>query len=447
MTYPNPVFRLHTTSGAARAGVLHTPRRDVPTPLFMPVATQGSVKAVDPTDLRDVGANIVLGNTYHLCLRPGVDLLEDLGGLHAFMRWDGPILTDSGGFQGFSLEHLRKIDDDGILFKSHTPMRWDGPILTDSGGFQGFSLEHLRKIDDDGILFKSHIDGSPHKFTPESTVHAQERIGADIIMPLDMCVAADASREEVERALERTTRWETRCRQAHTREDQLLFGIVQGGMFEDLRRRSVAEIVALDFPGYAIGGLSVGESKPEMYGMTKLTAALLPVESPRYLMGVGSPEDLVEGVARGIDMFDCVLPTRIARNGALFSRDGTHQHLLRAPPRPRRSPRTRLRLLHLPRVLSRLRPPPVQVQRASRIPTRHDSQPALHPQNDGRDARRNPFRYIPRVPPSVPRPVHATRPASAQRAAPKMANRPGQTRSMTKNPSPLRACPVLDIGG
>ena len=278
-------FHLHATSGAARAGVLHTPRGDVPTPLFMPVATQGSVKAVDPTDLRDVGANIVLGNTYHLCLRPGVDLLEDLGGLHAFMRWDGPILTDSGGFQGFSLEHLRKIDDDGILFKSH-------------------------------------IDGSPHKFTPESTVRAQQRIGADIIMPLDMCVAADASREEVERALERTTRWETRCRQAHTREDQLLFGIVQGGMFEDLRRRSVAEIVTLDFPGYAIGGLSVGESKPEMYGMTKLTAALLPAESPRYLMGVGSPEDLVESVARGIDMFDCVLPTRIARNGALFSRDG-----------------------------------------------------------------------------------------------------------------------------
>ncbi len=251
----------------------------------MPVATQGSVKAVDPADLDSVGANIVLSNTYHLCLRPGVDLIENLGGLHAFMRWDRPILTDSGGFQGFSLEHLRKIDDDGILFKSH-------------------------------------IDGSPHKFTPESTIHAQEQVGADIIMPLDMCVAADASRETVEQALNRTTRWETRCREAHTRDDQLLFGIVQGGMFEDLRERSVDEIVSLDFPGYAIGGLSVGESKSQMYGMTELTAALLPAESPRYLMGVGSPEDLVESVARGIDMFDCVLPTRIARNGALFSRDG-----------------------------------------------------------------------------------------------------------------------------
>ena len=284
-TYPSNVFELEATSGGARTGVIHTEHGDVPTPLFMPVATQGTVKAVDPTDLKAVGANIVLGNTYHLCLRPGVDLLEELGGLHTFMRWDGPILTDSGGFQGFSLEHLRKIEADGILFKSH-------------------------------------IDGSPHKFTPESTVSAQEQIGADIIMPLDMCVSADASRDAVENALERTTEWETRCRRAHVRDDQLLFGIVQGGMFEDLRERSASEIVSLDFPGYAIGGLSVGESKAEMYGMTEHTTALLPADSPRYLMGVGSPEDLVESVARGIDMFDCVLPTRIARNGALFSRDG-----------------------------------------------------------------------------------------------------------------------------
>ena len=284
-TYPSSVFRIDALSGSARAGVLRTAHGDVPTPLFMPVATQGSVKAVDPADLKALGANIVLGNTYHLCLRPGVELLENLGGLHSFMRWDGPILTDSGGFQGFSLEHLRKIDDDGILFKSH-------------------------------------IDGSPHKFTPEFTVRAQEQIGADIIMPLDMCVAAYAGRDEVEQALRRTTQWETRCRQAHARDDQLLFGIVQGGMFEDLRELSADEIVSLDFPGYAIGGLSVGESKDEMYGMTQLTAGLLPIDSPRYLMGVGSPEDLVESVARGVDMFDCVLPTRIARNGALFSRDG-----------------------------------------------------------------------------------------------------------------------------
>ena len=284
-TYPTTVFQLDATSGGARAGVLLTGHGEIPTPLFMPVATQGSVKAVDPADLKALGANIVLGNTYHLCLRPGVELLEDLGGLHKFMRWDGPILTDSGGFQGFSLEHLRKIEEDGILFKSH-------------------------------------IDGSPHRFTPESTIKAEEQIGADIIMPLDMCVPADASRNTVEKALERTTEWETRCRKAHVRDDQLLFGIVQGGMFEDLRERSASEIVALDLPGYAIGGLSVGESKSEMYGMTELTAALLPGDAPRYLMGVGSPEDLVESVARGIDMFDCVLPTRIARNGALFSRDG-----------------------------------------------------------------------------------------------------------------------------
>ena len=281
----DPVFSLQATDGAARAGVLRTAHGDLPTPLFMPVATQGSVKALDPADLRAVGADIVLGNAYHLYLRPGAALIERFGGLHCFMGWDLPILTDSGGFQGFSLSHLRKIDEDGILFKSH-------------------------------------IDGSPHMFTPESTIEAEEQIGADIIMPLDMCVAADSTREEVEEALERTTRWETRCRRAHTRNDQLLFGIVQGGMYEDLRRRSAEEIVSLDFPGYALGGLSVGETKQTMYHITEMAAGLLPVRAPRYLMGVGSPEDLVESVARGIDMFDCVLPTRIARNGALFSGEG-----------------------------------------------------------------------------------------------------------------------------
>ena len=216
-------------------------------------------------------------------------------------------------------------------------MGWDGPILTDSGGFQGFSLEHLRKIDEDGILFKSHIDGSLHKFTPESTIEAQEKIGADIIMPLDMCVAADSSRETVERALERTTRWEARCKDAHTREDQMLFGIVQGGLHKDLRRRSAEEIMSIGFSGYALGGLSVGESKREMYEMTDLAASMLPTDCPRYLMGVGSPEDLVESVARGIDMFDCVLPTRIARNGALFSRDG-RINIYSAPHRERDEP-------------------------------------------------------------------------------------------------------------
>ncbi len=297
---PATAFTLQATDEDARAGILRTAHGDVPTPFFMPVATQGSVKAVDPPDLRSIGANIVLGNTYHLFLRPGTDLMERFGGLHSFMGWDGPILTDSGGFQGFSLKHLRKIDRDGILFKSH-------------------------------------IDGSLHKFTPESTIEAEEKIGADIIMPLDVCVEANSDRDVVERASSLTTQWEARCKQAHTRDDQMLFGIVQGGLYEDLRARSAEEIISIGFEGYALGGLSVGESKDEMYGMTGITTAMLPVDSPRYLMGVGSPEDLVESVARGIDMFDCVLPTRIARNGALFSRHG-RINIYAAPHRDRDEP-------------------------------------------------------------------------------------------------------------
>ncbi|MCH7801465.1 MAG: tRNA guanosine(34) transglycosylase Tgt [Chloroflexi bacterium] len=278
-------FTLEANDGGARVGTLHTPHGDVPTPAFMPVATQGSVKAIDPSDVTNIGTNILLGNTYHLYLRPGVDLIEEFGGLHRFMAWDGPILTDSGGFQGFSLEHLRKIDEDGILFKSH-------------------------------------VDGSMHKFTPESTIEYEERLGADIIMPLDMCVSADADREVVEMAVERTNRWAARCKETHSKEGQQLFGIVQGGLYEDLRQRSAEFIMSLGFPGYAVGGLSVGEGKERMYAMTGVTTELLPSDAPRYLMGVGSPEDLVESVARGIDMFDCVLPTRIARNGALFSKHG-----------------------------------------------------------------------------------------------------------------------------
>ncbi len=282
---PKPFFALQAADGGARAGVLRTPRGEVPTPLFMPVATQGSVKAVGPDDLRSVGAKVVLGNTYHLYLRPGTALIERLGGLNRFMRWDGATLTDSGGFQGFSLRNLRKIDEDGILFKSH-------------------------------------VDGSEHRFTPESTIAAQEAIGADVIMPLDVCAPADAGRREVESAAERTARWAERCQAAHRRDGQTLFGIVQGGLHEDLRRQSARQITALGFGGYALGGLSVGETKAEMREITALGASLLPADSPRYLMGVGSPEDLVESVARGIDMFDCVLPTRVARNGALFSADG-----------------------------------------------------------------------------------------------------------------------------
>ena len=293
-------FTLQATDANARAAVLRTPHGHIPTPFFMPVATQGSVKTLDPPDLTNIGANIILANTYHLFLRPGTHLLERFGGLHSFMRWNGPILTDSGGFQGFSLKHLRKIDKDGILFKSH-------------------------------------IDGSMHKFTPESTIEAERKIGADIIMPLDMCVEANSDRQTVQRASDLTTRWEARCKAAHTRDDQLLFGIVQGGLYDDLRAESAESIMSIGFDGYALGGLSVGESKDEMYRMTALTTAMLPADSPRYLMGVGSPEDLVESVARGVDMFDCVLPTRIARNGALFSRAG-RINIYAAPHRDRDEP-------------------------------------------------------------------------------------------------------------
>ena len=279
------MLTIQKRDGDARAGTLHTGHGDVPTPAFMPVATQGSVKALDPADLRAIGAKIVLANTYHLYLRPGVDIIKSLGGLHGFMQWDGPILTDSGGFQGFSLEHLRKLTEDAIIFKSH-------------------------------------VDGSRHEFTPEAAVRYQEGLGADIIMPLDICVHADSDRATVEEAVEHTNRWVIRCRETHVSQAQSLFGIVQGGLFTDLRQRSVEHLVGMDFPGYAIGGLSVGESKEAMYETTAFTTSLLPESAPRYLMGVGSPEDLVECVAHGVDMFDCVLPTRIARNGALFTREG-----------------------------------------------------------------------------------------------------------------------------
>ena len=280
-----PIFTLEATDGSARAGLLRTPHGDVPTPAFMPVATQGAVKAMAPGDLRAAGAKIVLGNAYHLYLRPGIDIVERLGGLHRFMAWDGPILTDSGGFQGFSLEHLREITEGGISFKSH-------------------------------------VDGSLHNLSPEASIEYQERLGADIMMPLDVCVPSRSDRRVVEEAVERTGRWAVRSIEAHSRPAHLLFGIMQGGLFPDLRERSASMITSLGFPGHAVGGLSVGESKPEMYGMAGLSAGLLPADAPRYLMGVGSPDDLVECVARGIDMFDCVLPTRIARSGALFVGEG-----------------------------------------------------------------------------------------------------------------------------
>jgi queuine tRNA-ribosyltransferase len=278
-------FRLDATDGTARAGLLTTPHGAAPTPAFMPVATQASVKALAPQEVRQVGAAIVLANTYHLYLRPGVERVAQAGGLHRFMRWDGPLLTDSGGFQAYSL-----------------------------GG--------LRSINEAGVLFKSYLDGTEHLFTPEAVIAYQEALGADIIMPLDQCAPYGEGHAELEEAVERTYGWAVRSQGAHRRADQALFGIVQGGTSERLRREAAQAITALDFPGYAIGGLSVGESKEDTYRMAELTAALLPQDRPRYLMGVGSPEDLVACVARGVDLFDCALPTRVARNGALFTPQG-----------------------------------------------------------------------------------------------------------------------------
>ncbi len=267
---------------AARLGIIGTPHGDVRTPAFMPVGTQGTVKGLTPEQVRGLGADIILGNTYHLYLRPGHRLVSDLGGLHRFMNWPGPILTDSGGFQIYSLGALRRMSEEGATFQSH-------------------------------------IDGSKHFLSPEKAVEIQEALGSDIMMCLDECIAYPAGREEVERALARTTRWADRCKQIRRNQAQALFGIVQGGVYPDLRRRSAEEMKAIGFDGYAIGGLSVGEPKELMLENLAETAPLLPEERPRYLMGVGTPEDLVEGVFQGIDMFDCVMPTRSARNGLLFT--------------------------------------------------------------------------------------------------------------------------------
>ncbi len=284
-------FQLHHTDGAARAGELETPHGKALTPFFMPVATQATVKGLTPEEVRDVGAQVVLSNAYHLYLRPGVETVVNLGGLHKFMGWDGPILTDSGGFQAFSM----------------------GP---------------LRKVSDDGIRFRSHIDGSEHNFTPELATANQEGLAPDIAMCFDQCIAYGASEKQVRQAMERTHRWAQSCFDAHQSSatgapsGQALFGIVQGGTFPELRDESARAISAIPFHGYAVGGLAVGENKEDMYQFTGQVAEVLPEDKPRYLMGVGSPEDLVEGVARGIDMFDCALPTRVARNGNLFTPEG-----------------------------------------------------------------------------------------------------------------------------
>lgn len=277
-------FDLLASDNRARAGIFHTPHGDLPTPIFAPVGTQATVKALTPAHLEELGAVLVLSNTYHLYLRPGADLVSEMGGLHKFMQWPHPILTDSGGYQVFSLASMRKIDNDGVTFKSH-------------------------------------IDGSTHRFTPEKSIEIQQNLGADIIMAFDEC-APPYDRAYNESAMARTHAWAERCCKAKTRSDQALFGIVQGGVFPDLREQSAAFISQLDLPGIAIGGLSVGETKAEMNSMLELLDPLLPREKPRYLMGVGSPEDLINGIARGIDLFDCVLPTRLARHQAAMTRTG-----------------------------------------------------------------------------------------------------------------------------
>ena len=285
----NNGFRLIQTSrdSRARAGELITPHGRVPTPVFIPVGSQATVKTLTPEELKDIGIAIVLANTYHLYLRPGISLIEKMGGLHKFMAWDRAILTDSGGYQVFSLSSLRQISDEGIIFRSH-------------------------------------IDGSKHHITPELIIQFQESLGADIIMVLDECPAYDDSFEKVNRAMSRTHQWAERCQKCQKRSDQALYAIVQGGIFPQLRRQSAEYLTRLEFPGYAIGGLSLGEPKRVTLAIVEEIAALLPVNKPRYLMGLGSPEDIIESVARGVDMFDSALPTRVARNGALFTGQGRH---------------------------------------------------------------------------------------------------------------------------
>jgi queuine tRNA-ribosyltransferase len=278
-------FHLLKTTNGARAGELFTAHGKVPTPVFLPVGSQAAVKTLTPREVRDTGFGMVLANTYHLYLRPGIDVIEKMGGLHRFMAWDGAILTDSGGYQVFSLAPLCRVTDEGVTFRSH-------------------------------------IDGSEHFLTPELAIQYQEALGADVIMVLDECPAYDDSQEKVQRSLSRTHRWAERCLRVHKRRDQALYAIVQGGISPELRRDSVEYLAALDFPGYAIGGLSIGEPKEATLAVVERTAALMPELKPRYLMGVGSPEDIVEGVARGIDIFDSALPTRVARNGALFTGRG-----------------------------------------------------------------------------------------------------------------------------
>jgi len=269
----------------ARLGQLVTPHGVVETPAFMPVGTQGTVKAMLPRDLKEMGCQILLGNTYHLHLRPGAELIRELGGLHRFMSWDGPILTDSGGYQVFSLGAMRKLSEEGVRFQSH-------------------------------------LDGSYHLLTPESVVQIQETLGSDIAMVLDECIPYDANREYVRDSTARTIRWAERCLRARSKADQLMFGIIQGGMYKDLREQCIREMTSMPFDGFAVGGLGVGEGEELLHSIAASTVGWLPEARPRYLMGVGKPEDLVNAVRAGFDLFDCVIPTRNARNGTLFTAQG-----------------------------------------------------------------------------------------------------------------------------
>ena len=286
-------FRVEARDGRARAGILRTPHGDVPTPCFMPVGTKATVKAVAPRSLHELGAHVLLANTYHLFFRPGPEIVAAHGGLHRFMGWDGPILTDSGGFQVFSLAGTRVLKDEGVEFSSI-------------------------------------YDGSRHLFTPQSAVRVQEELGADIIMCLDECAPGTASRWELEAAVERTTRWAAACREAHARPDQLLVGIVQGGVDEELRHRSAAQLMDIGFAAYAIGGLSVGERGDEMLRVVSLLDEQLPENKLRYFMGIGDPGGILNVIARGVDVFDCVLPTRLARTGTALMRNGGRVNLRNA---------------------------------------------------------------------------------------------------------------------
>jgi queuine tRNA-ribosyltransferase len=284
-------FELQETDGSARAGLIHTDHGVIETPVFLPIGTQGTVKSIEPRELEEIGAQIILGNTYHLSLKPGEEILKKVGGVHRFVGWKKPILTDSGGFQIFSLKGLREISEDGVRFQSH-------------------------------------IDGSLHFFSPERVIELERAIGADIIMVLDECTPNPCEYRYAKEAVERTLRWARRCKTHFSnrptvyKHDQALFGIVQGSTYEDLREHCLKELVDMDFAGYAIGGLAVGESADAMYGITQFCTERLPSEKPRYLMGVGTPENLLQSITRGCDMFDCVLPTRNGRNGMAFTSEG-----------------------------------------------------------------------------------------------------------------------------